>query len=86
MDFVRTASGAEIHTDYFTAIPRPKLLFFTALDITIPSLAEIICDTDAIATVSYGNHVFHGCDFSSVTAEDNVLKVALSYESREETT
>ena len=86
MDVVRTAGGAEIRTDYFSAIPQPKLMFFTALDITMPSLAEIICDTDAITTVSYGNRVYHDCGFSSVSAEGNALKVALTYESVEETT
>ena len=80
MDTVKTATGKQFETDYFSSIPNPKLIYFRVLDSDIVTVAGIVANPEEMATIDYAGNIFTNCELVSISVEGNAIKVNASYE------
>lgn len=80
MDTVKTATGKQFETDYFSSIPNPKLIYFRVLGSDIVTVAGIVANQEEMATIDYAGNIFTNCELVSISIEGNAIKVNASYE------
>ena len=79
MNIIRTATGTELMTDYLSAIPNPKVVFFRVLNSDLLSVAEIVSNPAQMASLEYTNYLIIGCTMTSLTVEGDAIKVSATY-------
>ena len=80
MDTVKTATGKQFETDYFSSIPNPKLIYFRVLGSDIVTVAGIVANPEEMATIDYAGNIFTNCELVFISIEGNAIKVNASYE------
>lgn len=80
MDIIRTAKGIELNTDYLSAIPNPKIMFFRVLGLDFVSVASIVSDPEQMASLEYGKYIITGCTLNFISNEGSAIKVSANYE------
>lgn len=79
MDLIKTAKGVELTTDYLSAIPNPKTMFFRVIGMDFVSVAAIVTDPEQMESLEYGNYIITGCTLNFVSVEGTAVKVSANY-------
>ena len=79
MDTIITAKGDSFSTDYLSAIPNPKMVFFRVLNTDIVSAASVFSDPEQMASLEYGKYIITGCTLNFLSMEGTAIKVSANY-------
>lgn len=80
MDTVKTATGKEFETDYFSSIPNPKLIYFRVLGSDLVTVAGIVGNPEEMKEIDYDGNIFTNCELVSISVEWGAIKVNATYE------
>lgn len=78
MDYIETATGKKLYTDYVASIPAPQYLFIRILRVTRETLEAIFGYPEETQTIKWGQYEFSGfTTLVNIADEGTAYKITL---------